>query len=97
MYTFINSLKELSKLRNLASESEPFLTSTIAAFDFKRVSRPSLSSLLNAGSDFSPRLMKLLYGILITFFLDNDELASKFFEELKLTSLEQMRLRTLDE
>jgi hypothetical protein len=96
MYTFINSLKELSKLRNSASESEPFLTSTKAAFDFTRVSRP-LSSLLNAGSDFSPRLMKLLYGILITFFLDNDELASKFFEELKLTSLEQIRLRTLDE
>jgi hypothetical protein len=87
MHTFINSLKELSKLRNSVSESEPFLTSTIAALDFKRMSRPFLNSLLNACSALSPRLMRVLYGILITFFLDSEELASKFIEELKLTSL----------
>jgi len=88
MHTFINSLKELSKLRNSASESGPFLTSTIAALDFRRISRPFLNSLLNAAcSALSPRLMRVLYGILTTFFLDSEELASKFFEELKLTSL----------
>lgn len=97
MHTFINSLKELSKLRNSASESEAFLTSTIAALDFRRISRPFFNSLLNACSALFGRLMRVLFGIMITFFLESEELANKFFEELKLTGLKsKRRLRVLE-
>jgi hypothetical protein len=88
MLTFISSLKEVSKLRNSASESEPFLTSTMAAFDFRRISRPFLSSLLKTCSTFSSWLLRVLYGIFIAFFLDSEELASNFLEELKMASFE---------